>query len=468
MPAPQSRSEGPGQALPWAQRLWALYEVGQALSTSVDLDQLMGIVVEKACSLMEADRCGLFMIESQGPEGIILQCRKARGLPEELFRWLWLGPRESIASQVIGETQTLWTEDILADARFPLSQDTRALMAAHDIRGILCAPVVAAGRALGVISVYRDVGICFTPEEADILSAFALQVGIAVENARLLAASRERFHQVRALFEVSKALASSLDTETALDLIVHKAGELMGVSHCVLWAREEGAPEDAGLRPRAQAGFEPAVLAGLVALPGVGIVGRVLQERTPAWTSDLLSDPSVSIPPALVGPIQAQGIGTALGVPVETRESFVGVLAVYGPRGGTFTEDEVTLLWSFADMAAIALENARLVAADREKGQLEAMLAMARTAADRILNPVNAMTLNAQLLARDLPADHPGQGRIARIVENGHRIERIVAQMNRIARYRTREVSPGLFELELEKVAEAEPPEPGAGPAAAG
>jgi GAF domain-containing protein len=429
------------------------------MSASVDSEQLMGLVVEKACTLLEVERCGLFLAETEAGGGLALHCRQARGLPEEYFRVIRLGPRESIAGLAIAEGQTLWTSDILADQRFRLTDATRALMATNNIRAILSAPVIAGGRAIGVVSVYRGAGVAFTPEEADLLSAFALQVGIAVENARLLAASQKSLYQIRALFEVSKALASSLDTETALDLIVHKAGELIGVAHCILWAREAGAPEAEEVRPRAQAGFDPAVLAGLAIPPGVGIVGRVIRERTPAWTSDLMSDPSVALPAALVGLFQAQGIGATLGVPVETGESFLGVLAIYGPRGSTFAEDETTLLWSFADMAAIALENARLVAADREKSQLEAMLALARAAADRILNPVNVMTLNAHMLAQDLPADHPGRRRIEPILESGRRIQRIVGQMNRIARYEAREFAPGLIALELEKVAEAEPPE---------
>ncbi len=76
------------------------------------------------------------------------------------------------------------------------------------------------------------------------------------------------------------------------------------------------------------------------------------------------------------------------------------------------------------------------------------------------------MTGNTQLLARELPAEHPGQRRIGRILESARRIERIVAQMNRITRYQVREFSPGMFELALEKVAEAEPP--AAGPAETG
>jgi len=461
--SPHDPRQGQGQTDPWAQRLWALYEVGQAISASMDPDQLMGLVVEKACTLLEVERAGLFLAEPEPGGGLLLQCLRARGLPEEAFRALRLGPRESIGGMAIAEGQTLWTGDILADPRFALTDATRALMAANSIRAILAAPLIVGGRAIGVVAVYRGAGAGFTPEEADLLSAFALQVGIAVENARLLAASQRSLFQIRALFEVSKALASSLDTETALDLIVHKAGELMGVSHCILWSREAGAPEDEGVRPRAQAGFDPAALAGLLIPPGEGIVGRVMRERTPALTSDLLADPSLFIPPALAALAGPAGIGAMLGVPVETGQSFVGVLAIYGPRGSTFAEDEVTLLWSFADMAAIALENARLVAADREKGQLEAVLALARTAADRILNPVNVMTLNAHMLAQELPEDHPGRRRIEPILESGLRIQRIVGQMNRIARYEAREFAPGLIALELDRAAEPDPPE--AGPA---
>jgi len=441
------------------QHLWALYEVGQAISASMELDQFMALVVEKACHLLGVEQCGLFLVETRTEEGPALRCRQARGLPEAYSQRVRLGPRESMAGRVIADARTMWTGDLLADPRFSLTEETRALMAEHGIHGTLAAPVMAGGRALGVIAVYRSAGVGFLPEEADLLSAFALQVGIAMENARLLAESQESLGHARALFEVSKAVAGSLETERALHLIVQKAVELTGVRHCLLWLREDGPPGEGGVRPRAQAGFDLSVVERLLLRPGEGLVGRVLRERRPAWTSDILGDPDVPVSAEWAATIRRLDIGAMLGVPVEYGEVFAGVLTVYRPRGSAFTPDEATLLWSFGAMAAIALENARLVA-ERTKAQVEAMRAMARAAADRILNPLNIMVGNAQLLALDLAPDHPGHQRIERILESGQRIVGVVAQMNRVGRYRTHEFSPGLFELALDDATEADPANP--------
>jgi GAF domain-containing protein len=186
---PQGR-EGEAPAGRLAQRLSALYEVLQAIATSVDLDRLLNLIVERACGLLEVERCGLFLVESRTAEELVLHCRYARGIPEEDFGRVRLGPDEGITAQVMAEVKTLWTDDILADARFPLSQETRALLAAHDICGVLAAPVVVRGRVLGLFYVYPEATRVFTPDEADLLSALALQVGIALEDARLLATER--------------------------------------------------------------------------------------------------------------------------------------------------------------------------------------------------------------------------------------------------------------------------------------
>jgi len=155
-------------------------------------DDLLNLIVERACSLLGVDRCGLFLVETTSADEVVLRCRYARGIPEEEFERVRLGPNEGITAQVIAETKTLWTDDILADARFPLSQETRALLAAHDICGILAAPVVVRGQVLGLFYVYPEATRVFTPDEADLLSALALQVGIALEDARLLAAEQEK------------------------------------------------------------------------------------------------------------------------------------------------------------------------------------------------------------------------------------------------------------------------------------
>jgi GAF domain-containing protein len=164
-----------------AQRLSALYEVLQAIANAMNLDRLLNLIVERACSLLGVDRCGLFLVETTSADEVVLRCRYARGIPQEEFGRVRLGPNEGITAQVIAETKTLWTDDILADARFPLSQETRALLAAHDICGILAAPVVVRGQVLGLFYVYPEATRVFTPDEADLLSALALQVGIALD-----------------------------------------------------------------------------------------------------------------------------------------------------------------------------------------------------------------------------------------------------------------------------------------------
>ncbi len=171
-----------------AARLSALYEVLQAIATSMEVDQLLRLILDKACSLLGVDRCALYLVEERTAEGILLRCRHARGLPLEEFERVRLGPNEGITTHVLAGVKTLWTDDILADARYPLGQGMRALLAAHDIRGILCAPVVVRRQILGLIYLYPEAGLGFAPDEADLLSALALQAGIALESARLLAA----------------------------------------------------------------------------------------------------------------------------------------------------------------------------------------------------------------------------------------------------------------------------------------
>ena len=151
------------------------------------MNQSLQLIVDKACALLAVDRCGLFLVEQRTADGLVLRCHYLRGLPREDFQRIRLGPDEGITAHVMAEEKALWTDDILADARFPLSQDLRALLAAHDIRGILCAPVVVRRQVLGLLYVYPEADVGFSQDDADFLAALAVQAGIALENARLLA-----------------------------------------------------------------------------------------------------------------------------------------------------------------------------------------------------------------------------------------------------------------------------------------
>lgn len=177
-----------------AQRLSVILEILQAISTARDPDDLLGLTVDRACTLLGVERCALFVVESRTAEELVLRLRHVRGLPEGEFERIRLGPGEGITAQVLAEGRTVWTDDILADARFPLGQETRPLLAAHDIRGILAAPVVVRGRAIGLFYAYPEAGRDFAPDEADLLSALALLVGIGLATGPGEGAAQERPH----------------------------------------------------------------------------------------------------------------------------------------------------------------------------------------------------------------------------------------------------------------------------------
>ena len=143
-----------------------------------------------------------------------------------------------------------------------------------------------------------------------------------------------------------------------------------------------------------------------VAIPlDAGIVGLAVRERKPAATSDLFTDPRISLSAEVRGRAEAAGYRAACAVPLVVNEEVVGVLGIGDRAGRRFGRGEVDLLRAFADQAGLALENARRF--EREQ--------RAREMAERDRARSRLVAEASEVLARSLD-DEAALGELARLV----------------------------------------------------
>ena len=239
----------------------------------------------------------------------------------------------------------------------------RGLAQATGYRSILSVPMLREGQPLGVITVAAASPGAFSERQVDLLETFADQAVIAIENVRLFdeiqARTRdlsESLQQQTATADVLKVISRSVsELQTVLDTLVETAAHLCNAEMALILRREGEV-----YRLAANFGFSPeyeAFLKKVSISPGRGTVtARVALEGRVVHIEDITTDPEYDLP-------ESSSLGkarTALGVPLLRQNVPIGVIVLARQRVERFTDKQIELVTTFADQAAIAIENARL------------------------------------------------------------------------------------------------------------
>ncbi len=272
--------------------------------------------------------------------------------------------------------ETVHIVDTLAeDAYFEREPLRVATVELGRARSLVNVPMLKEGELIGAIGIYRQEVRPFTDTQIELVTNFASQAVIAIENVRLLNELRTRttelarsVEELRALGEVSQTVNSTLDLETVLSAIVTKAVQLSDTDAGAIYDYEEARGE---FSLRSTYGMDEGLIAAIrerhirIGDPGVG---QAVLQRAPVQIADVRSEPASE----LLDVVVRAGYRALLIIPLLGADQIIGALVVRRKAPGAFSKNTVNLLQTFAAQSVLAIQNARLFSEIGEKSrQLE-------------------------------------------------------------------------------------------------
>ena len=277
-----------------------------------------------------------------------------------------------MGAEIIRKGRPIITQDYAREC-----QSRNITPSAHNIFAWMGVPLNSGAETVGALSVgSSDPTVIYTPAQLNLLQAVADQTVGAIVRARLLQETEQRAYQLATLNEITRQLTSTLEQEPLLQNILENAVSILNSEAGTLFLMDEQTGE---LEFKVTVGPVASNLLGQRLPPGTGIVGRAVQTRAPV----IENDAQRSIARFNVNTDKQTGFvsRSLIAVPMQIKDRVLGVIEVINRRDGLpFVADDQNILTAFAGQAAVAMENARLLAqTDQElEARVEELQVMGR------------------------------------------------------------------------------------------
>ena len=353
------------------QRQTATADVLKVISRSTfNLQTVLDMLLESAARLCEARRGAMFT-----RDGVSYHAVAFYNASPEIIDFVKGHPikpgRHSITARVALERRTIHVADLQADPEYKY-----VLRDVDPIRTELGVPMFRGDDLVGVIILYKLVVQPFTDKQIELVTTFADQAVIAIENARLFEAEQQRKRQLIVSLEQQTA------TSEVLQIISSSPGELQPVFNAmlanatriceakfgVLWLCEgdcfrcvalHNTPPAFAEQYRRQPVVHPAQGTGL---------RRLFETLQVAHVSDMTTiQPYIERDPFVVTSVELGGYRTVVNVPMLKENKLIGAISIYRQEVRPFTDNHIELVQNFAAQAVIAIENARLLSELRQR-----------------------------------------------------------------------------------------------------
>jgi signal transduction histidine kinase/CRP-like cAMP-binding protein len=335
--------------------------------SAFDLQPVLESLVQSATKLCGADGGYLFR-----QDGGVYRLAADYGSPEAFRQMIRQHPftpdRGTLVGRTALERRPVHIPDVLADSEYRWADGQRV----GGYRTLLGIPLLREGLPIGVIALWRKAVRSFADKQIQLLTTFADQAVIAIENVRLFNQIQERtraleisLEEVRSLGEVSRAVSSTLDLGQVLATIAEHASKLCEADAAFIQEYIDAIGEfriTASWNAREE--YLRSIQAAQVTM-GRGAAGRSAVAGKPVQIPDILLDPEYPFRDI----VAREGYRAVLSVPMLRDRRIIGTVVVVRRTPGAFLDRHVNLLTTFANQTTIAIEHARLFQQLQEKAE---------------------------------------------------------------------------------------------------
>ena len=354
------------------------------------LEPVFLAMLDNATRICQANFGTLFLREGDALRVAAHHGSLAKAWDEQWRVGMLLQPdRDLQAFQTLSGGQPLQVVD-LSKAPSYLARNPKAVNSVETggIRTMVTVPMLKDGETIGVITIFRTEVREFTEKQIALVTNFAAQAVIAIENTRLLSELRQSLEQQTATADVLRVISSSPgDLEPVFRAMLENATRICEAKFGTLALCEgdalravalHGGREDYADERRRNPVFRPA--------PNVPVMRAVRMKQVQHVANMLTEQAYIDRDAAIVTMVETGGARTFLAVPMLKDDEAVGVIIVYRQEVRPFTDKQIALVQNFAAQAVIAIENTRLLNELRQRtDDLTQSLNELRTAQDRLV-----------------------------------------------------------------------------------